>query len=159
MAWTSPRTYVAGELVTAAILNTDIRDNLLALSTWVSFTPTWTGSGSNPSIGNGTLTGKYVRAGQLVIFDITLVIGSTTTLGTGDYSWALPVTAAAGGSHVIPVSTLDSGNAYIPSEGRISTTTTLQVLQVPNGTLFGASSPMVWANGDTMRVTGIYIAA
>lgn len=32
MAWTAPRTYVSGEIVTAAILNTDVRDNLLALS-------------------------------------------------------------------------------------------------------------------------------
>jgi len=28
MAWTAPRTYVTGEVVTAAILNTDVRDNL-----------------------------------------------------------------------------------------------------------------------------------
>jgi hypothetical protein len=29
MAWTAPRTYVTGEIVTAAILNADLRDNLL----------------------------------------------------------------------------------------------------------------------------------
>jgi len=33
MAWTTPRTYATGEVVTAAILNTDVRDNLLFLST------------------------------------------------------------------------------------------------------------------------------
>lgn len=31
MAWTAPRTYVTGEIVTASILNTDVRDNLLAV--------------------------------------------------------------------------------------------------------------------------------
>tara|TARA_Y100000310_G_scaffold126272_3_gene125067 strand:+ start:19497 stop:20195 length:699 start_codon:yes stop_codon:yes gene_type:complete len=31
MAWTAPRTYVAGEIITAAILNVDIRDNLNVL--------------------------------------------------------------------------------------------------------------------------------
>ena len=31
MAWTAPRTNTVGELITAAILNTDIRDNLLYL--------------------------------------------------------------------------------------------------------------------------------
>ena len=35
MAWTAPRTYVTGEVVTASILNTDVRDNLLNLSTHV----------------------------------------------------------------------------------------------------------------------------
>ena len=33
MAWTAPRTWVAEEVVTAALLNTHLRDNLLALST------------------------------------------------------------------------------------------------------------------------------
>ena len=28
MAWSSPRTWTTGELVTAAMLNTDVRDNL-----------------------------------------------------------------------------------------------------------------------------------
>lgn len=31
MAWTSPRTWVAGEVVTASLLNTHLRDNLLAI--------------------------------------------------------------------------------------------------------------------------------
>lgn len=31
MAWTTPRSYTAGDLITAAILNTHIRDNLLYL--------------------------------------------------------------------------------------------------------------------------------
>jgi hypothetical protein len=31
MAWTTPRTYVAGEIVTSTILNTHVRDNLNAL--------------------------------------------------------------------------------------------------------------------------------
>jgi len=34
MAWSAPRTWVVGELVTAAIMNTFIRDNQLYLSTW-----------------------------------------------------------------------------------------------------------------------------
>ena len=33
MGWTAPRTWVVAEIVTAALLNTHLRDNLLALST------------------------------------------------------------------------------------------------------------------------------
>ncbi len=36
MAWTSPRTWVAGELITAAIMNAHVRDNLLILKDPVS---------------------------------------------------------------------------------------------------------------------------
>jgi hypothetical protein len=36
MAWTTPRTWVAGELVTETVLNTDLRDNLNLLKTSIS---------------------------------------------------------------------------------------------------------------------------
>jgi len=35
MAWTAPRSYTTGEMITAAILNTHWRDNLLVLDTHV----------------------------------------------------------------------------------------------------------------------------
>lgn len=36
MAWTAPRTWVAGEIVTAAIMNTHVRDNLSLLKTSIA---------------------------------------------------------------------------------------------------------------------------
>ena len=33
MAWTAPNLWVTGQMVTAALLNTYVRDNLLTLST------------------------------------------------------------------------------------------------------------------------------
>lgn len=36
MAWTTPRTWVAGETVTASVLNTHVRDNLTALRSSLS---------------------------------------------------------------------------------------------------------------------------
>jgi len=47
MAWTAPRTYVTAELITAAILNTDVRDNLKEL--WHVVETTALGSVSTPS--------------------------------------------------------------------------------------------------------------
>lgn len=35
MAWTTPRTWVTAEVVTAAVMNTHVRDNLLAIDTLV----------------------------------------------------------------------------------------------------------------------------
>ena len=67
MAWTSPRTWVASEVVTAAIMNTHVRDNLKAIGdAWTSFTPTWTGVTTNPAIGNGTLNGQHMVVGKFV---------------------------------------------------------------------------------------------
>lgn len=39
MAWTTPRTWVAGEVVTAAIMNQHVRDNLSDLDARVNVTP------------------------------------------------------------------------------------------------------------------------
>lgn len=92
MGWTNPRTWVSGETVTAAIMNTHVRDNLAALSTWqTDWTPTWTGGTTNPTIGNGSIVGRYISAGKLVHWYAEITIGSTTTLGTGVYSLDLPV--------------------------------------------------------------------
>ena len=43
MAWTSPRTWAAGEVVTVEMLNTHVKDNLLALS----------GHGHSGGVGDG----------------------------------------------------------------------------------------------------------
>ena len=96
MAWTDPKTWTAARLY-ASEMNTYVRDNQLALSTWQDYTPAWTtdvGGGSNPSLGNGTITGRYIQAGDLVHAHITLVIGSTSTAGTGRWQFSLPATAA-----------------------------------------------------------------
>lgn len=59
---------------------------------WTSWTPTWTASGSNPALGNGTLVGAYKQIGSLVIARFKLTIGSSTTKGTGNWRLSYPVT-------------------------------------------------------------------
>lgn len=62
---------------------------------WIEYTPTWTGSSSNPAIGNGVLTGKYIRNAFLCYVTIEVEYGSTTTAGSGTYKWTIPVPRAA----------------------------------------------------------------
>ena len=57
---------------------------------WASYTPTWgVLSGSAPAIGNGTLTGKYRRVGDSGYYQIALTFGTTTTIGSGVYTFSL----------------------------------------------------------------------
>ena len=44
--------------------------------------PTVTGT-TNPSIGNGVPTGRYLRLGKTIICTIVMQMGSTTTYGSG----------------------------------------------------------------------------
>jgi hypothetical protein len=64
---------------------------------WIPYTPQWsTWAGTQPSLGNGVLKGRYKKDGRTVDGQMLFQAGSTTTFGTGAFMWSLPLTAAAG---------------------------------------------------------------
>jgi hypothetical protein len=69
---------------------------------WTQYTPTWTASPSNPVIGNGTMLARYRITGKTLYWRLTMVMGSTTTFGSGTWSWSLPgsFTFQGGGSQI-----------------------------------------------------------
>ena len=158
MAWTTPRDWTDGELVTEALLDTHVRDNLKALTEWTSYTPTWTATGGTPTIGNGSLTGRYIKAGNLCHFTVRLALGSTSSLGTTtQWAWALPFTATA--SSVASVFIYDVGNAYFVAAAPITSgASAFGVVSDGLSTGIGYLQPMTWsaANGDNMTVSGTY---
>ena len=159
MAWTTPRDWTDGELVTEALLDTHVRDNLKALTEWATYTPAWTSTGTAPAIGNGTLTGRYCKAGNLCHFSIYLLAGSTTTFGTGYYQWSLPATAATL-YHLCGAQGYDSSAASVAT-GLAWVAPTLGYVEVSAATGFpalkwAATSPFTWADGDWVRISGTY---
>lgn len=64
------------------------------------YTPVWSSGGTQPSIGNGTLTGKWRRVGCFIEAEIYLLAGSTTTFGTGSYAFSLPTNMSFGFSRM-----------------------------------------------------------
>lgn len=57
---------------------------------WATYTPSWTSSGSAPSLGNGTSVGGYRREGTTLHTRGQLNVGSTSTVGTGEIRLSLP---------------------------------------------------------------------
>ena len=57
---------------------------------WQSYTPTWSSGGTPPTLGNGSISGRYFYNAPIMYFYIQLNAGSTTTFGTGIYSLSLP---------------------------------------------------------------------
>lgn len=55
-----------------------------------SYSVVWDAETSSPSVGNGSLTGKYRRVGSMVLLNIRLVIGSTTSQGSGAWNFEPP---------------------------------------------------------------------
>jgi hypothetical protein len=131
----------------------------LIFPTWTTYTPTWTAT-SNPAIGNGTLQGGYLQLGSLLILRINLVMGSTTTYGTGSWVFGLPGSLAGVGSNVRQVLT---ANLFDSSS---TTRRSAEGVLGPSGTGFsvyadaGTSSidsgvPWAWATSDQIVINGM----
>lgn len=61
-----------------------------AVTDWQTFTPAWTASTTDPTIGNGTITGAWRRVGDSVEILGYILWGSTTTNGSGAHYFGFP---------------------------------------------------------------------
>lgn len=60
------------------------------------YTPTWTSSGTAPTLGNSTLTGSYVLQGKRVFGSLLFTVGTSgVSGGTGTWRFSLPFTPSA----------------------------------------------------------------
>lgn len=135
------------------------RASLLEQGAPVTFTPTWTASGTAPALGDGTLTGRYAQDGKTVWCELNFVAGGTSTFGTGTYAWALPLTAADANKVRLTGDVLDSSaSAFWIAWTRPGGTTTT-VLVAATGSTIGTVAqtfPASWASGDSIRLEGEY---
>ncbi len=134
---------------------------------WVTFprrtyTPSWTGSGGNPSLGDGTLYGTWSRDGNRVHVDIELTMGSTTTFGSGEWRFSLPVAPynAAGESMKVGAAFLYDNNVPLINAGIALSNPALSYVKLyANG---GAAeitptTPWTWAQNDIIRFSIDYL--
>lgn len=130
-----------------------------------SYSPSWIGDITNPSIGNGTLVGYYSRVGNVVTMSIRLVMGSTTTYGSGAWSFGLPFTSNGGAMHLFVAYLRDTSTStnyhrigiIAGASGIVQAFRGLA--DGTNSNAMNATTPFTWANGDEIRIAGTYIAA
>lgn len=130
---------------------------------WNTYTPTLT----NISLGNGTLSGKYFRAGRFIKFKLKLTFGSTTSV-SGHMTVGLPV-AYAEDVDVPEFAALlyDASASLQRFPGRVMaiTTTTVAVNAVKSDgtylveTVTSSTVPFTWTTSDFLIVSGTYEAA
>lgn len=138
-------------------------------TTWTDYSGSfaWTGSGSNPAIGNGVITARYRRSGKCVYYSFRIAMGSTTTYGTGTYSFSLPVNSSVrfyvGAAYLRDSSAAASGHApgviLVDGAGSATTATVASSTGAGTGTVAGQTAPFTWANGDSLTASIIYEAA
>jgi hypothetical protein len=121
----------------------------------VVYTPAWTGSVSDPVIGDGTLRGEYSRQGDVLVGIIEIIIGAGTTMGSGTWRFGLPLTVglvsgcAQGGAAYM----LDAGTKVEDAIQVIVNSTNYITLAIPGGLdLVTPTTPWTWAVGDIIRI-------
>lgn len=123
----------------------------------VSYTPTWSSTGTQPALGNGTITGEYRRDGEYIELSIDLAPGSTTTFGTGTYLFSIPLTAQTSPNPVGSAVALESGVQYYTGACRLSGSGNITLfLGGTTGNNWGATVPWTLKNGDTVSATYRY---
>ncbi|HCA6403147.1 TPA: hypothetical protein MXV29_002137 [Pseudomonas aeruginosa] len=125
-----------------------------------TYTPTWTQTSATPSVGNGTLTGNYIRHGHQCMVEIELVAGSATSFGdsTSAYRFSLPFPGHLSFNQKrFPVRIYDS-SAGADFTGWASIGAGQDYITIAVGAQqVRATSPMTWANGDTLECSFSYM--
>jgi hypothetical protein len=117
---------------------------------WKNYTPVWTAATTNPSIGNGTLYGRYCVIGKLLMAKIFLQFGSSSTAGSGAYSFTYPIVPAnyrlVSGEYRLRK---NGGNLY---EGGIEPFSATVALIRDGGTYVTNTTPFGFANLDIIGI-------
>jgi hypothetical protein len=130
------------------------------LGAWTPYTPTWTATTTNPTIGNGTLTGAYAKFGRSVDVRIRITVGSTTTVGSGVYFVGLPVAASANVQTMTAVFYDASAGFWYSYIAYIDAGASIQLIRGDGTTAQWAhDAPVTPATGDALIVTGTYEAS
>lgn len=62
-----------------------------SITPWTSYTPVLYGSTTNPTLGNGSITGRWVNIGATIVGEIRIIAGTAGfNRGSGTYSVSLP---------------------------------------------------------------------
>lgn len=152
MVYVEPSTKVAGAAILAADYNTDVRANLKTLADpWTSYTPTLT----NWTLGNGSISGAYMKFGRLVFFRLRFDAGTTSTF-SGNPIFGLPTAAVTSLSLPVGSALLADDSGSSPSHRATRTAVTVSsssfILRTEAGAVLSSSVPWTWANGDSIEV-------
>jgi hypothetical protein len=175
MAFITPGTVVAGDVLTAARYNQDVVANGTELApffgAWESYTPVLTAATTNPTLGTGSnSTARYLKVGRLVIYTFSITFGTSgTAAGSGEYRVSLPFGRASSSSPpadfppgmVRLFDSSASATAIVPA--RMIATTNF-IMQYPStwpatGTsTVNQAAPWAWDASDSIRGQIIYEA-
>ncbi len=133
------------------VVNSKFNNYFSATETPQSYAITWTGAVTNPAIGDGSLTGFYTLQNKICTVQIKMLAGSTTTFGSGVWSFGLPfavsgdVEQAIGSAMALDVATnFYTGTCLIDANQG----TMFVLLGGTAGNYASATAPFTWVSDD-----------
>jgi hypothetical protein len=151
----NPFPFVADQVLTAAQMN--------GIGEVTAYTPTIT----NGVLGNGTITGSYVRVNKLIFGQIKFALGTTSTI-TGNLQFSFPVATAT----TITASMIGNAYFYDNSTASVLSATTFRSSATvmsffalnasatyTSGSAFSATVPVAFGAGDEVVCSFTYEAA
>lgn len=147
-------------VTTGKIADGAVTADKIAADSWTAITPTIATGALGFSLGNGSISGRWIQEGKRVTFTGKITLGPTSAWGAGTgLGVALPVTAQAlraAGSVVFVDVSADRpwvGAAWLTGTG------TLAFAQPSSPGYVSGSAPFTWANNDEIHWTIVYEAA
>jgi len=147
-----------------------------ALGIWKNYTIAWSCvSGTQPSLGNGLLAGRYMQLGGAVFGRITFAAGSTTTFGSGSWQFTMPpvpLLAQSGFSGIsyeggIGVALASNGSGGSPLQatssyrGVVAADLWINAVQILSDNMYwggNGSSPWAWTATSGFQANFMYEA-
>lgn len=124
-----------------------------------AYSPAWTSDGTQPSIGNGSVLGSYTVQGKLCTVQLVFLAGSTTTFGTGNWRFSLPMPAASGLQDSVGAAFgLDSGVGFVIGASIVAAgaSTVQAILGAAPSNYVNAAVPFSWAANDYIKIEITY---
>jgi hypothetical protein len=164
----TPKTWSSGDVLTAAQLNAELRDALLAafplaggVGVWTSFTPTITQSGA---VTKTVTYARYFRIGRLIIAQAKLDLTGAGTAANDVTISTLPATAAFGTTMEIGTGVIYDASATLAYKATVMLVSTTQIRFRPantttSGTLGSDTFTAALASGDVISFSIMYESA
>lgn len=144
--------YQVGATITDNSTNSVVEDIRVIPPT--TYTPSWTAASVNPSLGDGSAVGYVQKVGRRVKVSGRITMGSTTTFGTGVYTFSLPYVPSTSIPQIGVAFLADAtGNNYVGMVQTLTDGTARCVIYVDNGGQLSPTVPFTWAQNDEIRFT------
>lgn len=118
-----------------------------------AYTPTWSSSGTQPVLGNGSVVGSFAIVGKHCFANISFTAGTTSTFGTGQFRFAIPVTSV---SQPVGIAYANNGSFWIGMGFADAGQTVAFLASHAAGAaagLWSNGTPFAWASTNTLTAT------